>query len=361
MKTGNLNIIKIRLHDTWVTNDSRVYKGFAAAFEEMYRDYGTSGRMVSWNVDGKDYEAKYMSHQQIDAAAAGGQASLFPTTADIRFRTNEGAVIRIAAYQQQGNLQGRDFVYEYQFDYRKLSHINDNCVSYVTGDGMRRIDYLPAEKNYVLVETQPPRGYGAAADRLIMVENTIQIQRHSVRNQESVLLISKCAGGERGSTKTEELPGAHLALYRADEMGQLIQEPQFLAAQWVSGSDGVYTETDHINGRIPAGYKKGDIRPHELARLPKGVYYLVEEKSPDYYTLMEPVKIVYEQDQQIQIIRARNEMVRGELEIRKTNGQGETLNGVVFELTAYRGMEREPVFEKMLSDQTGLSMCQICR
>ncbi len=345
---------KDKIADTWVTNDSRVYKGFAAAFEEMYRDYGTSGRMVSWNVDGKDYEAKYMSHQQIDAAAAGGQASLFPTTADIRFRTNEGAVIRIAAYQQQGNLQGRDFVYEYQFDYRKLSHINDNCVSYVTGDGMRRIDYLPAEKNYVLVETQPPRGYGAAADRLIMVENTIQIQRHSVRNQESVLLISKCAGGERGSTKTEELPGAHLALYRADEMGQLIQEPQFLAAQWVSGSDGVYTETDQINGRIPAGYKKGDIRPHELARLPKGVYYLVEEKSPDYYTLMEPVKIVYEQDQQIQIIRARNEMVRGELEIRKTNGQGETLNGVVFELTAYRGMEREPVFEKMLSDHDGI-------
>ena len=351
---GKPQYYKDKIAETWVTSDSRVYEGFAAAFEEMYRDYGTSGRTVSWKVDGKDYEAAYVSHQQIDAGAAGGEASMFPTTADIRFRTNEGAVIRIVAYQQEGNRQGRDFVYEYQFDYRKLSHVNDNCVSYVTGDGMRRMDYLPVEKNYVLVETQPPRGYGAAADRLITVENTIQVQRHSVRNQESVLLISKCAKGESGFPKTEELPGAHLALYRADERGQLIREPQFLAAQWVSGSDGVYTETDQINGRIPAGYKKGDKRPHELARLPKGIYYLVEEKSPDYYTLMEPVKIVYEQDQQIQIIRAWDEMVRGELEIRKTNEQGETLNGVVFELTAYRGMEREPVFEKTLSDQDGI-------
>jgi len=340
--------------DTWISNDGSDYQGFAAAFEEMYRDYGTGGRRVSWNVDGKEHKAEYVSHEQIDASAAGGENSLFPTAADIRFRTLEGQEIRIVVYGQQENRQGRDFVYEYQFDYRKLTGVNDYAVSYLTMDGMRRIDYLPVGKNFVLAETKPPKGYGAAADRLIIIEDTAQIQRHSVSNQESVLLISKCAGTESGSPKDiKELSGAYLALYRGDENGELVQEPRFLAAEWISGSDGVYTEADQINGRIPKGYNKGDRRPHELTQLPDGIYYLVERESPDYYTLMEPIQINYEKDQQIQMIRAWNEIVRGELEVLKTDKKGGMLEGAVFELTAYRGMEREPVLEMTLSDQNG--------
>jgi uncharacterized surface anchored protein len=340
--------------DTWVSNDARIYSGFGEAFEEMYREYGTSGQSVSWSWEGRDYKAEYVSHEQIDASAAKGGASRFPTTADIRFCTEEGQMIRIVVYQQQENRQGREFVFEYQFDYKKLPGISDRGVSYLTAQGMRRLDYLPVGKHFVLVETSPPAGFGAAADRLITVEDTAQIQRYRVMNHKSTLLISKSGGERQGVLKDiQELSGARLALYRADENGLLVREPEYLAAQWVSGSDGVYTETDQINGRIPAGYKKGDKKPHELSQLPKGIYYLVEQESPDYYGITEPVKIIYEQDQQIQLIRMWDQMVLGELQIIKTDSHGELLKGAVFELAAYRGMEREPVFKRLLSDLNG--------
>lgn len=351
---GGTKYDKGKVIDTWVSNDGTIYKGFMTAFEEMYRDYGTLGRKVSWNAEGKDYEALYISHKQIDASEAGGESSIFPTAADIRFQTSEGQEIRIVVYGQNENHQGKQFTYEYQFDYRKLPDVNEYAVSYITEDGMRRIDYLPAGKSFVLSETTPPKGYGAADDRLIMVEDTNQVQRHSVLNQGSVLLISKCAK-EEGTEQNNmmELSGAHLALYRSGEDGRLIQEPQYLAAEWVSGSDGVYTEADQINGRIPEGWKKGDKRPHKLTQLPAGIYYLVEQESPDYYTLMEPIKIIYEQNQQVQIIQAWNTPVQGKLEIIKTDKEGKLLKGAVFELTAYRGTQRKPVLERRLSDQDG--------
>lgn len=351
---GNTKYNKGKVIDTWVSDDGTIYKGFMTAFEEMYREHGTSGRKVSWNAEGKDYEAVYISHKQIDASEAGGVKSKFPTAADIRFQTLEGQEIRIVVYDQKENRQGRQFTYEYQFDYRRLPDVNEYAVSYITEDGMRRIDYLPAGKSFVLSETTPPKGYGAADDRLIIVEDTNQVQRHSVLNQSSVLLISKCAKEEETQVKDMgELSGARLALYRCSEEGELIQEPQYLAAEWVSGSDGVYTEADQINGRIPEGWKKGDKRPHELTQLPAGIYYLVERESPDYYTLMEPIKINHDQNQQVQIIRAWNTPVQGELEIVKTDKEGKLLKGAVFELTAYRGTQRKPVLEKRLSDQDG--------
>lgn len=334
--------------DTWESSDGNIYRGFVSAFEEMYRDYGTAGRKVLWNVDGHEYMAEYVSHQQIDASISGGEHSLFPTSADIRFRTDKGEEFRIVVYEQQDSRQGRDFVCEYQFDYKTLGNVNSRAVSYVTIDGMRRMDYLPVGKRYVLAELRPPQGYGTVPDKVITVEETVQVQRHSILNQDSSLLISKCVKDGQ-----KELAGAYLALYRADEKGELIQSREYLAAEWVSGSDGVYTEEDWINGRIPEGCKKGDVKPHQLRRLPKGIYYLVEVKSPDFYTLMEPVKFTYEQNQQIQIIRAYNEIVRGELEILKTDKDGGLLKGAVFELTAYRGLDREPVFEKMVSAQDG--------
>ena len=345
---------KGKIIDSWKSSNGGIFRGFAEAFEEMYRDYGTSARSISWSGEGNDYRAEYVSHQQIDASAAGGESSLFPTSADIRFRTLEGQDIRIVVYEQQHTGQGRDYVFEYQFDYRRLTDINDYAAAYTTIEGIRRMDYLPAGKSYVLAETEPPRGYHAAADRLITVGDTIQVQRHGILNQESLLLVSKCwKTGQEDQEYTAELTGARLALYRADEKEELVREPEYLAAEWLSGMDGTYSEDDWINGRIPQGYKKGDKKPHELRQLPEGIYYLVELESPDYYTRIEPIRIVFSQNEQVQLVRAWDEPVKGSLEILKTDESGSLLQGAVFELTAYRGFERVPVFVRTVSDQDG--------
>lgn len=347
---GALSYDKEKLVDTWVTVDKSVYEEFVEAFEEMYREYGTRGRSVSWNAKGKDYTAGYISHNQIDSLAGN---TAFPASAELIFATEEGKQIRIVAYGQNDNRQGRDFTFEYQFDYKRLPHINDYAVSYETVEGIRRFDYLPVGKSFVLVEEKAPAGYGKAPDRLITVENTNQIQRHRVLNQDSRLLISKWVKGA-GEGEIKELQGAKLALYRADDNGELTPEPGYVAAQWVSGTDGVYTEYDWINGRIPEGYKAGDLKPHELRKLPEGIYYLTELGSPDYYSLMKPVRIEYSREEQIQIVRAFNEVVKGELEIVKKDGEGRLLEGVLFELTAYKESHRgSPAFTRNISDNKG--------
>ncbi len=337
--------------DTWETGDRIVYQEFIRAFEKMYGEYGTKGRKVSWSAKGKDYTAGYVSHKQIDPVEGN---TAFPASAEMIFSTEEGKRIRIVACEQHDNGQGRDFTYEYQFDYKKLP-VSDYAVSFETVEGIRRFDYLPAGKSFVLVEEKTPAGYGKAPDRLITVENTADIQRHRVLNQDSRLLISKCAKREGDQEEDiKELPGAELALYRADDRGELSQDDSHLAAQWISGTDGIYTEEDWVNGRIPKGYEAGDLKPHELKKLPSGIYYLAELKSPAYYSLMEPVRIQYSQEEQIQIVRAFNEAVKGELEVAKKDGQGQMLKGVLFELAAYKESQKNtPVFTMKISDHEG--------
>ncbi|MCI8517881.1 MAG: hypothetical protein HFG75_13615 [Hungatella sp.] len=339
--------------DSWESGDGAVGRGFAKAFEEMYRQYGTRGRRLSWTEGEDQYQAEYLSHRQIDGED--GKTG-FPASAEILFSMTGDKVVRITVYGRQDGRQGPDFTFEYQFDYRKLPKIGAYAVSYETLEGVRRLDYLPVNTCYVLVETNPPKGFGKAPDRVISVEDTAQIQRHRILNEESRIVISKCAGVIDGEDETpvRELPGAHMALYRAGDGGEFIQDPEHLAARWVSGTDGVYTENDWINGRILEGYKKGDLKPHPLTRLPDGIYYLAELESPAYYTRMEPVKIVYSQEEQIRIIRVRNHPVRGELELFKRNRRGEPLDGALFQLAAYRdGDLREPVFTRSVSCSGG--------
>lgn len=339
---------------SWETGDKTVYQGFAQAFEEMYRAYGTAGREVSWEVGGKHYEARYVSHRQIDY---GGGSTAFPVHGELLFSMTGDKQIRIVVYGQQDHRQGRDFTYEYQFDYQRLPQIGGYGVSYETTEGIRRLDYLPVGRSFVLVEKKPPEGYGKASDRLITVEHTENVQRHRILNQESRLLISKCPqkdAPQEADENVKEMKGASLALYRAGLDGAFIEDEEHLAAQWVSGTDGTYTEYDWINGRIPDGYRQGDRKPHELTRLPDGIYYLTERKSPGYYCRMEPVRIDYSQKEQIRLLRVRNEPVQGELEIVKTDKEGELLEGALFELSAYRESAlREPVFTRYFSDSKG--------
>ncbi len=336
--------------DTWISGDVSEYAGFIPAFEMMYREYGTQpGTSVSWEAGEKVRTAACIKAEQIDRSVSGGDSSVYPTTAAVTCQTDTGKDIRVSIYGEIANSGGRDFTFEYQFDYRKLSHINPYASSYQTLEGRRRLDYLPVGGNYVLVETGAPEGFGKAEDRIITVMETGDIQRYQVENTEGKLIVSKTAADRSG-----ELAGAHLGLYRADGGGGFTQSAEYLAAEWITGQDGVYTELDLINNRIPEGYRQGDLKPHEVRELPDGIYYLAELESPEYYTLFEPVKIKYRQEDSVRIVRVTDIPAEGRLEIKKCDGEGMLLPEAVFELTAYRKNDlRNPVLTRSIRTSGG--------
>ena len=340
----------LRPAEHFVTDDGERYAGFAEAFEEQYRYYGTNVRAVSWEYGDRNLTAERVSVTWPGDSESGGETGIFPAAAQFVFKTDDGKVIRAAAYGQHESLAGRDFTFEYQFDCHDLPEINERARSYLTGDGMRRLDYLPAGASYVLVETEVPDGYAAARPVLITVRDTGDVQFYRVRNEEGALVIAKTAASLNG----KELPGAKLALYRADAEGRLVQDEAHLAAWWISGQDGTYTEEDRINGRILPGYEAGSYKPHTLRRLPEGVYWLTEQESPDYYTTFRPVRIDYHMEDQIRVVRVSDVPAEGTVEIRKTDPEGNSLSGAVFEVSAYRQPDlSHPVFTRRFSDDGG--------
>lgn len=337
---------------SWVTGDSAVYRDFIPAFEAMYRRYGTAGSTsVSWDSGGELYQAKQISCEQMDASIGGGRAGIWPTSAVMVFRMEDGRAIRIGIYGEQDGTDGRDFTFEYQFDYQTLPGINGRANQYQTVEGRRRLEYLPAGSWYVLVETTVPDGFRAAEPMAVHVKNQAEVQYYQVENETARLLISKVTkDGENG-----ELAGAHLGLYRPGKNGELIQDAAHLVTRWVTGEDGVYSELDYINGRIPEGYKIGDLKPHRIQELLEGQYWLAEIKSPDYYTLFAPVQITHSQEQLLQVVRVKDEPAVGKLTVKKTEKGGSLLPGAVFVLQAFeQGNSQKPIWEQTLQGKDGI-------
>lgn len=329
----------------WVTWDAENAAAFAEAFEEMYRLHGAAPHTsFFWKSKGVEHRAEYVSAEVADGTAKGGSRSIFPTGVILLFRTDEGAYVRICISGQQENLSGRDFVYEYQFDWKSIPDILNKTNVYQTSSGRTRLEYLPAGSKYVLVETKAPSGFAQASPLLVEVSDSEKIQHYEVENTEGMLRISKTAIGREG-----ELSGAHLGLYRPDEDGAFIQDSDHLLTDWVTGEDGIYTELDFVNHRIPDGYRQGDLKPHTIRRLPNGVYWLAELKSPAYYTTLEPVKVEYCQEDKICFIRVSDVPVSGTLEIKKTDLAGKPLAGAIFEVAAYEPSHTHtPVFTRRL-------------
>ena len=295
--------------------------------------------LFGWKENGQEKSATVTSKTVMDAASAGGSHDRFATKALLTMITSDGETIRVAV---SGNLP--ETVFDYQFDYQKLEHINAYADTYLTDRGTRRINGLPAGKKYVLVETKAPDGFLKADAQVIVVENRKEIQQYHIEDLAGQIWLSKSAVGVTG-----ELAGAVMALYRADLSGNLNQSEEYLVSQWVTGADGIYTVTDKVNGRIPEGYQVGDLRLHIETGLAEGIYYLVELSAPDYYTLAEPVRFEYHLDDSVQTIRAVNEAVKGALSITKTGEDGQGLAGATFEIKAYKGDELdEPVSTNMI-------------
>ena len=295
-------------------------EGFKAAYAAMLG----KKRTLKWAVP---RTAAVTDAAVWDASLAGGASAEYPDVAKVTLTVQETGKTVLADVRYNGS----GFEYSYKFDYHQLPQINSYTNAWLTGDGSRRIDYLPAGAAYVLVETKAPEGFAAMDPLLVTVGEEKELQLHEILNERKALALSKAS-----SATGKELPGAELALYWADEAGELSQTEEYLVASWITGTDGVYTETDRINGRILEGFEEGDLKPHFLYDLPDGTYYLSEIKAPDYYRMAEPLKFEYTgtQNEAVQIERMIDEPFTGELLIHKTDEKGGSLSGVVFELSA---------------------------
>lgn len=309
--------------------------GFKAAYEEM-----TEGQLeLKWAV------SRTAKVSGIESAEAAGSGQKYPDVAKVMLLIEETGEKVLADVRYNG----MEFTYDYKFNYHTLPQVNAYANAWLEADGRYRMDYLPAGGRYVLVETRAPEGYAKAEPVAVKVEETVDVQLHDVFNERKHLTLSKVS-----SETGKELPGANLALYRADLKGECVQEVQYRMEQWISGTDGVYTETDRINGRIPAGYEIGDWKPHVIYGLEDGVYYLVEEEAPAYYQAMKPVYIDYRGGGTAQIIRGSNQPVKGKLAVQKTDEDGTLLRGAVFELCAYeKSGKRVEGFPITISDTNG--------
>ncbi|MCI9072395.1 MAG: hypothetical protein HFH80_06225 [Lachnospiraceae bacterium] len=138
---------------------------------------------------------------------------------------------------------------------------------WISGDEPHSIEKLPVGK-YVLVEESAPKGYLLAEEIPFTLQDTGEIQRVEMLDDYTRLEISK-----KDITTKEELPGAKLQLWRAEEGGGKSE----LVEEWISGRE-----------------------PHYLEKLPAGAYILVEESAPEGYLVAEEVSFTLEAAGEIQ-------------------------------------------------------------
>ncbi|MDO4809296.1 MAG: SpaA isopeptide-forming pilin-related protein [Eubacteriales bacterium] len=313
----------------WKTADDKVWPGFAEKFRDAYRTNGTATVTISWtDGHGVAHTAAKTACEQLDQTLAGGVSTAYPTNALMTFKDELGREIRVKVYEQKMASGTVDYTMDFAFDVRKDPLLGAFAVSYTTAAGVRRFDYIP-EGKYVAVETVAPTGYVPALPKLITVSGTADIQHYGVEDRESQIVISKVLEGH-----TKETKGATLTLYRA-EAGALVKDAAHLVETWQSGTDGTYTEEDLLRGRVVSGYSVGDLRPHSIRKLPAGTYYLLEEKSPGYYSRIAPLRIEYADPSIIKFVRAVNVPVVGKLTIEKKDENCDPLSGAIFLLQRY--------------------------
>lgn len=244
---------------TFTTDDGKRFREFIPEFEEMYQIYGArKGTSVGWEYQKKAYRAVCVDVEQLGKEQ--GETD-FPEQVILKFRTDEGEIIRIKVHQTLPD-DRKTCQFEYQFDYQKLPKINAYAAAWLTIEGMRRIEYLPVGARYCLVEEKPPKGYRKVEDTWITVEETGDVQQYSIENRPGKLWIDK-----REGTEKKQQPGAVLALYRAGEPGIFDPKPEFLVERWISGTDGRFSELEKLEwnhsrwlsaGGLPASMKLPD-------------------------------------------------------------------------------------------------------
>lgn len=122
--------------------------------------------------------------------------------------------------------------------------------------------------DYVLKETYPAPGYVTAKELLFTVEDTGEIQSVVMEDDYTKVDISK-----RDITTDEELPGARIAIFEADDEGK--RTGKFLY-EWISAD-----------------------KPYRVERLAPGDYILHEDTAPVGYELAQDIKFTVEESGEV--------------------------------------------------------------
>lgn len=302
---------------------------FVMDFEAAYKGKGEDLTALTWYTAAGERTAERSQSIQTEKGESITQL----------WTTDTGKTIRITIYRnvQNGSLDSDGKLplnFEYQFNYREKGGIK----SYDTLEGMHRIDYLPlnAEKdgkkigNYILVEEMVPDGFEKADPKTIVLTETGDVQRVSLENEEKYINVLKVVTDGINEYAAE---GAKLALYRADNAGNFVEDEAHLIETWESGSDGRYRSEDKFNGDIPEGLAAGDLKPHRIDKTAYGTYYVAEQESPAYMQKANPVKITVGAEK-IPFYRIVNTPTVGKLEIiKKASDTGEYLENARFKIT----------------------------
>lgn len=328
--------------DTWETGMLAEYgTAMPEAFEAMFLEYGDSFRIFSWKtiVAGESNEALSATSAGRTSTEIIRQAKRLESHSTGNgeivtqlWELSDGKRFRVTVSRTDGSGQTDAFgrpkaAFEYQFNYKAGKYEKaPEMISYDTRDGLHRIDRIPVGQ-YILVETRTPPGYQTAEPRLITVKENGNVQRYSIENRRKTVYVDK-TDEERHS-----LAGAKLALYRENDSGYLMENEEYLVDQWVSGTEGFYDADDLAAGRIPEGYKPGDMRIHRLPPIGEGIYYLVEKRAPAYCIPMEPKRLEINGSSET-VVQAANRVAKGQIMIEKADSEwyGMKLAGAWFEV-----------------------------
>lgn len=254
---------------------------------------------------------------------------------------------------------GNEYKFEYKFnvkdDYENLGEIYNNLITYDTVKGTHRFDYLPLGE-YVIKETNVPRGFVKANDVNINVKNDDAIQLYDIENKERVVSIFKFGSNEKDlifdsfadnienfNDNGKVIKGAKFKLFKVnilnDEIARKLDngeevEDAKLIEEFESGNDGIYTESDKEKELIPNGFNVGENKPHILRDLKDGFYYIVESETPNYLAKIKPYG--FELNENTTSLNLRHNLVNkealGKITVIKKNNKGGLLSNAYFKV-----------------------------
>lgn len=176
------------------------------------------------------------------------------------------------------------------------------------------IKELVAGKTYKMVERIPADGYATAESVEFTVENTADVQKHTMEDDVTKVEISKT-----DITDSKEVPGAKLTIY--DKDGKVVES-------WIS-----------------------EEKPHLIEKLPIGKYTLREEQAPKGYLVTEDVEFEVKDTGEIQKVEMKDGIPVGCLIIKKSDADSKApIAGVEFEL---RKKGSKKLVAKFVTDQEG--------